>query len=1618
MKPDGVDTAYGLLSDILSEITLNDLPPTNENPATQISSPRISSQVVSTKGIIASSNRYGSTKYSRQIHKSSDASSPATAHTSPITPTNSTPSSVSPRYRNLAISPSTGSSFSTSSNFSIGKSGSFEDMAPQFISPGEGEAYSKAKSISTMGNSSLATYMYNTLNRSYEFRTVNEHEQFQQSMEVLQRLQNTSNTSSNPHVNGGGTDHHNMIHPTSSKQRSRLNSKSTYSPTTSGQTSESGSHASISSKNSLSLGEMWTNDKVDTLANDLRNLTVNTMGEYGGDSTEDYDYHHEAIMNDNGDVYLSEESEDEEASDKKTVSNPNCNSETFNTPTKKETDISSQPTPLMGLNLSKDPKMKPSMKATNMNSLHMNPPSEVNANKRIQMFGSEYARFLSSTVLSPAIPRKKKSIMQSLSRIKENKTPQKSNTTTNLGSLPPSSSSNVHYRSRFLEDAPHAVLTGPVTDMVITLGNELPPRGFYRISLSANGHKADLTNNSGGTSLFLNVKKESNWDRAAQRPSVTAMAVIFPDRGEIVPPGFCFVRRIKEKRMNKRNKHTDSKSMASQSFRAAQDAAVPANLNFGTNGERVYLCFKKSREGNPITGIIPLLPGKLEAIPDGFTVLERSPRNFVADINSGAGPPIFLAYRQRLTNLETLRPKPLLQIHSQKLLDPSETLNGYFCTGGTVIKGKVGDLHIMDRSTHTMLSPSSVTNRLALIHQSRDGTEGFDVVKLQQKKPRRRTSPAPPKATKRYSPSPTPSTKSNTSYNVSFMDGNVEMADMDLAENTEYVSNRRNLRTLSWKEFKSPNGDENGNLVAFDFIPFVTDGTGDILCEPARIEVITPILTACYTQHGGSAVLAVEGLLKLLNESDFFEEDVREGDRDEHCLTLLDLSVQVVCDVATSSSRETHFKPCVDFVSGAIRFAKGNLGPRTFGYALRFYLFVFYFGANVAPSSCWPHSIRLEDYSRKGSKKNFDVDVPLLSEIDDPGVGAPQSSALFLKEMVTLVLQRLGENPMIDEDALISEKKKEDNIHDFVENLILGMISNSAKRVDVNNITELAIHQIHRSGGSELFWYDMVSSCGYELFGDNATYALAFGILANLVKVGSGYMRRVKETQELVPRDVSTKLLTLEMVLHFLDRASISIGDRVEASSDHHRSSNDLNYTNTKQQQDKKVLSYTIRRLVVPLVLSNTTAGLEDPRVFRRLLKIVAKLWSCFRTHLKVEIAVLFEHFLLRVLRLGPKVLAFSNRNPMDQMNHRIYLDHQLDVLSEVELWVENPIDLLELFLNYDMGDASSATHWKACQHICGALCKLAEQCGEIIADQINSSRVNNETNSANASVSIINQVEGVEELAQTRDAARSLQEKSLDVICHLVRLIMEASHRAYTKQKRKDYPVGRRILSDGSWESNESLLNSDIAPYGLHAYQSIEPENLNDYTDDMSDASYSSADTSPSPMRKPKKTSPTRKRMASNPISPQRVARFDPSISATKNEKNRLNPPVVEKPPRHPPIFRSPLKLMRHKSKVDELTEDQRRTQEALQVAFEIIETKNNGLKKGLDYLIACNFLLPGPRDAASFLRIHKQRIDPVVLGEYLGEGGHAGDGEYWKLVRYHYIRATSFVGMNVEYG
>ena len=1169
---------------------------------------------------------------------------------------------------------------------------------------------------------------------------------------------------------------------------------------------------------------------------------------------------------------------------------------------------------------------------------------------RLQLFGSEYARHLSKCQLAPSIVNKH---VKSIRR-----------------------KQCTRNRCVFLEDAKPAIQTGALLDVLVTSCDDPPPKGYYRISQTASGRSASF---GGPLIMYLNVKKEAVWDKAAQRPCVTALTLIFPDRQEFVPPGFCIVR-------------------------SASDGQ-PANLNQSCPGtERIYLCIRRSREGNPITGIIPLVPSHGDVIPTGYTVVEHTPRNLSATITAATGEAIFVAYRQRLANLELLRPPILTQTitqrhHDQCLRQSCPTLSAYYCTGATIVESDIGRFHILDRSTHSLLSPSSIANRMNLIEMSRrksiDETgNGNTITPL----------------TYARSDCGESDTGSNSSYSSIGRDlrkqsrnakGGGSLADFPIQESI--VRNETNDFTSECStSLKEENEDEDtanlssllssttahenlGNeadvaqqmlMAALSFIPeleSVNTSDNDVTNLKLRIELITPILTACYTRHGGAALLAVEGLTRLLTTVDFFLDDINHSvdcsSGSDTQITLLDLAIQAVSDFATSGSQQAVFPSCLEFIEHAVSLAQGQLNPRTIGYVFRFYLFVFYFDASIPrklsdklPSLAWrPVSMCNEE------------DFPMLYDPRHDGSkcgylagGAPQAASLALKDLISFSIERLGrisvtnnllkgKDAMNDQIATSSNTKVDDTYVPLLGGILSSLIDDSVQLVERANYTQLALHQIHRSGGSELFWHDMIFECGNGLFGNDKNLTdvgkemliLLFAMLEQLVKVSTGKLRPPTDDAELLPKDVASKLLSLELLLHFLEfwsderEALKSISKAGELES--------LKSINT--------LMYSVRRTVVPCLLWNTQPGLENPQIYRRVIRLVSELWCSpvYRKHCKVELGILIEHFALKILELGPQ----CQYTHVGERGIKSLLSQQIELIGEIKNWLgSDPKDVIEMYLNYDTNITEEVTgqfhflpgtRWQIFQRLCAGLSCIAETCGELIGNQIiqNQSIILSLTNKSHHLPSRDEAKRDAIEKADLREAARVLRKASLDAISQIVKSLAISAGAASGRDQMT------LLLS---WSPSEFPISY---------------ENLLHNKSDSSDQA-----------EKPTK-------------------QYQLHLSSSDGDDGIIK------------FWRSAIGLDQTKRFAGTFPNHG----ESLETAFTILEQKS--LKKAVEYLIACNVLTPAPRDIANFLRIHKDRISPVALGQYLGENGTGGsESEYWNSIRYLFVRAISFIGMNVDEG
>ena len=1111
------------------------------------------------------------------------------------------------------------------------------------------------------------------------------------------------------------------------------------------------------------------------------------------------------------------------------------------------------------------------------------------SNVRLQMFGSEYARHI-------AKPKQRSDAKQ------KKKTPQ-----------PP----KILGRPLFLDETYTSIQTGAILDIVVTPDDKPPPTGYYRIRQGEEPFQLGR----GKSTWHMDIKKEPNWDKAAQRPCVTALTVIFPDRNEFIPPGFSVVRD-------------------GQNRKAAHEECVGEPADVGTM-ERVFICFRRSREGNPITGILPLSPGDGDLVPPGYTVVERSPRNFVADLNQGAThKPLFFAIRQRLANLEALRPLPFVLAVKRKVAEDDSVyrgthkslastpdnleLKGYYSTSGCVTPAHVGRFHVLDRSTHTLLSPSSVTNRLSLINKSREkaGKTLLDDSASQ--------APATPNSKVGHSP------------------GTLVVP-----------SSRRKQEMYSLPQTVLPEDDAEyrGLLNALDFIPEIDVAAKRDARAPAlfrhqsRITLMVPIVTACYTRHGGAALRAVEGLYSLLTTTDFFNDDVFLLDENDHesCtrFTLLDLAIQVVCDVAGSGALEPTFGACVEFVSAALKFSHAQLNTRTIGYVVRFYFFVFYFGASSPtvsgnwPSACWTTSSKSAkdasgDFRMLWNPKDQEEPCPYF-----PG-GAPQAAALAFKELISLSIIRLGKTAVQNCVALAvwdggAANKENKTFDSLLDKVLSTVVDKAVDKVERANLAQIAIHQIYRSGGSELFWHDMINVCGNGLFGKDPdlseasqeVHVVVFALMANLVKVASGKVRASSST-DLLARDVASKKLSLELLLHFLEYWN----DEQEAMDEMERKN-----THSGKPFSTDTLAYAVRRLVVPCLLSNTKAALQDKNIFSRVLRIVAELWRSpvNRSHCRAELGVLIDHFFVFFLLLGPRLKP--DKKYRLRFAEVCLHGHQLELLRQLKSMLhDDPKDAILMFLNYDTDLASDAsgslqpmpgTRWKLFQRLCAAVSSMTEQCGEVIAHQIEEHRAKIHSSQEGTAESGTGDLSNTDK-ASMRESARKLRTASLECIASIVRALAISSGVATSPQFATMFvswsdvdPSAEtmKMLTDGKKDANELQL--------------VKVDNTNN----------------------------------------KQIVPFD---EASKG--------VLEGSAAY-----------------------------ALDVAVGIASKK--GLKKAVDYLVACGALTPTPRAIATYLRLHKDRFNQAELGKYLGETGiDATEKEYWNSIRHGFVRAISFLGMNLD--
>jgi len=941
------------------------------------------------------------------------------------------------------------------------------------------------------------------------------------------------------------------------------------------------------------------------------------------------------------------------------------------------------------------------------------------------------------------------------------------------------------------------ILSAPICDICVIQRGQEVPQGYFRLYRTPKNKKANLNAGSGGNQIYLCILK----DRSGGATPITAISVIFPDRNEFVPPGFQVVKRDNQ----------------------------PCNVNAGTAAERVYICYKKDKTGNPLVDVQLILPGKGEETPKNFCLVDKSLSGRPANINSGTGGgSILLCYRQGLPRLSCLgnsdqRP-PLAHSSSAstaaKSASPSDSrLDKNEQIRRQPLVGSVGS-----KSTDSMASVGSGGDEKKIeghgllpgggvIRGNRIRTETEESSYLEVSSdsgglpaPAGGTVAMPPYAPhgpiniSQYEPSsmvPLSETPSEAEASGADDDDEDELGEGAGTSVDELMSDK----------------DRRQQLV-------VDNSVGNVVSEPARL-CLWALLSCLYLRQTSVADTVMRGLTSLLKDTDFFDTDLTFPQQ-AGTLTKLDVAIEAVTD-RLDMCRESEFPRVLSFLQALSKHSCGRLSPISLQRIFRALSFMLHVSAT---RSSW---------MKEG------LPMPLLSDIDQT---KDLNAFVVLRDLVWAIVAQVetvsavhflpddnssnansqgvvrrnsskgsmvynnssegGSSGSIASSSSASSATSSSSadaeslnspqhiVHDFVLNFVEEVMD----CVEVSRIaesTQLAVAKQSTSTTSSHFWQS-ISTMSRRLFTESV-HKCAYLTLCVIAKLAWHDVRNLN-TGNPLPRDLGVKLMALEALLEFC----VSAGEKLRGS---------------------KIMGYMIRRLVVPCLLNNIQHGIRDHRIFTKLMKLITALWKVWRSHVRIEFALLVEQIVIRVLQADTLTIR-----PVFQMI----------VIQEVVTWFDQPHLLVEMFVNYDM-DRKFVSHWNIFSHLIRAVCTTARRVNMADWGAIGDWRHSDGSS------------DDVFKNPQNAVSIRSVYMQALEEVGRISKTLMDATGHAYLIMQDANFRY-KTLGAGAGWEEDEDY-GDDNSPNANEQALSWAADGSNTETSRIS-ASASAADASPTESGRP----------------------------------------------------------------------------------------------------------------------------------------------------------------------
>ena len=1081
----------------------------------------------------------------------------------------------------------------------------------------------------------------------------------------------------------------------------------------------------------------------------------------------------------------------------------------------------------------------------------------------------------------------------------------------------------------------------PLVDIGAVFGSDTVPEGFSRVATTPYSRKADLNAGAGGHYIYLALKKDYLTRR---RPPVVALAVIFPDRKEFVPPTFSVVRRKGE----------------------------PVDFNAGTHGERVYLCYKRGA-GNPITDIQVIFPRKKEAVPLGYTLLERTPFKYEADLNAGGASSsntIFICYKQRLRNVDHLRQ----QDAAPTSLAPA--------SAASVAAAVAASGALMSRSTsyETILSTGPVVG-VGMLASGMGGTQHAQTL---------------------FGSSTTTATtalNSNQSGSGSNVEANQSTVGHIRVPPGAEVDDMRSLVST---------GALNELWAHADLRPRAAPTEGQELGPFLRRTLLTPLVTALYLGHGEATAVALRELVAL---STRHLGTVGGGGPTSPC-PLQAFVIEALCFFVHRVQVE-HFDTVVQYLRSVIQasaLAEADLATETLQQMFTTCVFLCNFEAFRALEN-ERHAAQAQPGAATAAALVPGSHVSLNLK-EQPVLGVDCSAFATLRQLMEAALRRVESSaalppvPIIKPVVVTSSPSKAEGTSSneaLVKSLVVGVVDDAIQYVELTKATQRAVDCIKRGSASshDSFWKELLAVSA--LITTCPADENAFLLLVATCKLASEPPRVTAGGGRLVERDVASKLLALELLSALLKKT----GDHFQQSP---------------------LFGCQVRRLVVSCLLTNIVTGLQDLRIQKRVLSLVSLLWRLYRRWCKVECGLLVETALLQTLRFPPSPALVPRQTAVvTELLHwlevfpqclvELYLNYDLDHKSYLS--VQQPLPAFEeavatvCGLGEDLGGhlvaheedlETQLLHLRTLATVAQLMRALMNASGHahlISRDpKVRAISLNQQGGGGWEHDVMILPGQGT-----TTAPPPSTRPVSVPVALHSLppppppstslalagpppSIVIPA---AVVLEEEVDESV--EMWNEGGGGEQEYLLSGTGGGRGLMSSSSSTGKRSGTAATPGGGRSSTPGASTPSGLS-------TRRRLLSGDGLREMTATSSPPVSASSGGAGGG---VPASPRQHTQA-----------SSVRMRQELQLKQDETLTQALALYRAK--GLKKTVQFLVASTFMSDTPRDVASFLRVYRDLLDPEAIGDFLGEGGNVHDAAYWNLVRLSYIRGISFHNMTLE--